>query len=129
MKHWFSAICMSLSHVLSSFLSRPKQHQYHMRTRAHNFSLPPKDETFTETFTEYFHFIIIISSSSSSRPATVLVFNLNLHNCTLSYILSRFHSFTITRPPSSQTATVAPRCFPGLTFPDFDLAPKRNEKF
>src|SRR6218665_1781709 len=32
-------------------------------------------------------------------------------------------------PPSSQTATVAPRCFPGLTFPDFDLTPKRNEKF
>src|SRR6218665_1183330 len=41
----------------------------------------------------------------------------------------RFHSCTITRPPSSQTATVAPRCFPGLTFPDFDLAPKRNEEF
>jgi len=44
-------------------------------------------------------------------------------------ILSRFHSCTITRPPSSQTATIAPRCFPGLTFPDFDLAPKRNERF
>ena len=27
------------------------------------------------------------------------------------------------------TPTVAPRCLPGLTFPDFDLAPKRNEKF
>src|SRR6218665_3454969 len=24
---------------------------------------------------------------------------------------------------------VALRCLPGLTFPDFDLAPKRNEKF
>src|SRR6218665_2227570 len=47
-------------------------------------------------------------------------------NRTLYDILSRFHSFTITRPPSSQTATVAPRCFPGLTFPDFDLATKRE---
>ena len=25
--------------------------------------------------------------------------------------------------------TVAPRCFPDLTFQDFDLAPKQNEKF
>src|SRR6218665_862895 len=29
-------------------------------------------------------------------------------------------------PPSSPTATVAPCCLPGLTFPDFDLAPKRE---
>ena len=45
------------------------------------------------------------------------------------HILSRFYSCTTTRPPSSPTPTVAPRCLPGLTFPDFDLAPKRNEKF
>src|SRR6218665_2269709 len=44
-------------------------------------------------------------------------------------LLSRFYSCTTTRPPSSPTATVAPRCLPGLTFPDFDLAPKRNKKF
>ena len=47
----------------------------------------------------------------------------------LSYILSRFHSCTSTRPPSSPTATIAPCCLLGLTFPDFDLAPKQNEKF
>src|SRR6218665_476347 len=42
-KALFSAICMNPNHVLiASF--RPKQHQYHMRTRAHNFSLPPKDD-------------------------------------------------------------------------------------
>src|SRR6218665_2314295 len=44
-------------------------------------------------------------------------------------ILSRLYSCTTTRPPSSPTPTVAPRSLPGLTFPDFDLAPKRNEKF
>ena len=32
------------------------------------------------------------------------------------------------RPPSSQTATVAPRCFPGLTFPDFDLGIETKRK-
>jgi len=39
----FSAICMNSCHVLSRFLPRPKQHQYNMKTRVHNFSLPPKD--------------------------------------------------------------------------------------
>src|SRR6218665_2501534 len=43
--------------------------------------------------------------------------------------ISRFHSCTTTRQLSSPTATVEPRCLPGLTFPNFDLAPKRNEKF
>src|SRR6218665_3462939 len=43
-KALFSAICMNPNHVLSSFLPCPKQHQYHMRTRAHNFSLLPKDD-------------------------------------------------------------------------------------
>src|SRR6218665_1078564 len=49
----FSAICMNSSHVLSRFLPSPQQHQYHMRTRAHNFSLPPKDDRnffYRETF-------------------------------------------------------------------------------
>src|SRR6218665_67245 len=40
-------------------------------------------------------------------------------------IVSRFHSCTTTRPPSSPHATVAPRYLPGLTFPDFDW--HRNE--
>src|SRR6218665_3620636 len=39
-KALFSAICMNPNHVLSNFLPRPKQHEYHKRTRAHNFSLP-----------------------------------------------------------------------------------------
>ena len=38
-------------------------------------------------------------------------------------------TYTTARPPSSPTATVAPSCLPGLTFTDFDLALKRNEKF
>jgi len=34
-----------------------------------------------------------------------------------------------TPAPPSPTPTIAPRCLLGLTFPDFDLALKRNEKF
>src|SRR6218665_924629 len=40
----FSVICMNPIHVLGSFLSHPKQHRYQLRTRAHSFSLPPKDD-------------------------------------------------------------------------------------
>src|SRR6218665_1592461 len=43
-------------------------------------------------------------------------------------LLSRFYSCATTRPPSSPIATITPRYLLGLTFPDFDLAPKRNEK-
>jgi len=52
-------------HVLGSFLLHPKQHQYHMRTGAHNFSLPPKDNqnslsrNLYRNITEYIHSIII----------------------------------------------------------------------
>jgi len=42
-------------------------------------------ETFTETYTEYIH-SILLSSSSSSRPATILVFIFNLHICTLNAV-------------------------------------------
>src|SRR6218665_968519 len=38
------------------------------------------------------------------------------------------HQSTTRRQPSSPTATVAPRYLLGLTFQDFDLAPKQNEK-
>src|SRR6218665_3019768 len=86
--------CMNSSHVLSRFLLHPKQHQYNMRTRAHNFSLPPKrrsepfiEKAFIETYTEYIHSIIFISSSSSfTRPATILVLIFNLYTCTLNAV-------------------------------------------
>ena len=88
-------ICMNQNHVLSSLLPRLMQHQYHMRTRAHNVSLPPKDdrnffypETFTETYTEYIHsiIIIVIVVMIYCRPATVLVLIFNLRSCTLNAV-------------------------------------------
>src|SRR6218665_1117986 len=59
----------------------PTTSHYHLRTIGTFYP-----ETFTKTITEYLHFIIIISSSSSPRPATVLVLNFNLHNCTLNAV-------------------------------------------
>src|SRR6218665_1094527 len=40
----FRAVCTNPNHVLSSLLPRLKQHQYNLRSRVHNFSLPPKDD-------------------------------------------------------------------------------------
>jgi len=40
----FRAVCTNPNHVLSSQLPRLKQHQYNLRSRVHNFSLPPKDD-------------------------------------------------------------------------------------
>src|SRR6218665_2277506 len=40
----FCAVCTTPNHVLSSLLPRLKQHQYNLRSRVHNFSLPPKDD-------------------------------------------------------------------------------------
>src|SRR6218665_3100491 len=54
---------------------------------------------------------------------------LTSENRSLQAILSRFYSNASTRPPSPPTATVVPRYLFSLTFPDFDLAPKPNEKF
>src|SRR6218665_4131223 len=52
----------------------------------------------------------------------------NVYNFLHIPILPRFYS-SATRPPSPPIATVAPRYLLDLTFPDFDLAPKRDEKF
>jgi len=38
--------------------------------------------------------------------------------------LSRVHSCSATRPPSSPISAIAPHCLLGLTFPDVDLAQK-----
>jgi len=48
---------------------------------------------------------------------------------TLLAILSRFYSCATTHPPSPPVEIVPLHCLLGLTFPDFDLAPKRKEKF
>lgn len=40
----FRDICMNPNHHNYSLLPRLKQHQFHMRTRAHNSSLPPTEE-------------------------------------------------------------------------------------
>jgi len=40
----FRAVCTNPNHVLSSLLPRLKQHQYNLRSRVHNFYLPPKDD-------------------------------------------------------------------------------------
>ena len=52
---------------------------------------------------------------------------LSTEDRTLQAILSRFHSCVTARLLSS-ISTMTPRCQLGLTFPDFDLAPKRNER-
>ena len=74
----FGAIRMNPNHVLSSFLQRLKQNQYHLRKRAYNFLLPPKvdrhfyPESFTETYTEdWVYSIIIYCLSSFTRPTTI----------------------------------------------------------
>src|SRR6218665_2188925 len=74
-----------------------------------------------------------LSSSycSSSTPHTCS--SSSLSSCVSSSFSCSYPGYTPAPPHVRHhhrlQPAIAPRCLPGLTFPDFDLAPKRNEKF
>jgi len=82
----------------------------------------------------------LIKGPHVEQRGNILNFNPSLHARSSAKFHSRlktdlfklFYNYTILRnhSPPLPIATIVPRCLLGLTFPDFDLAQKReNDKF